>query len=192
VQILSEASRREIAEATFFAASKVSNSHSLRQQEMMPLDPAVFPIPEGRYNHAGQAVLLLVDSVEGAAREILHREEKLAWIQRFRVERCKGILDLSSPRAFASHPDLELIAFGLGFYGTKKPSAHAAHERKPEYSVARFIADGARHQGFSGIHCKSTKHYANNLILFAWHDDMLTPVGEPQLCNLNQPDHVFH
>ncbi len=171
---LGDLSRHEIAMATVYAARPVKSGTPVASEEFMtPATHANF------YYHAGQQVYLLTDSEAGAAREILARSEKVAWLQKFQLARSKGILDLSRMLADGSSPLAAPLIYGLCYRGENNASAHSATLNHTLGLVPRFLADCCRMHGFHGIRTKSLKHPANNLILFAWPADMLTPEGEP-------------
>jgi hypothetical protein len=172
---LGELPRYEIGMATFYCAKPVRSGAPLRSEAFNPMALASHT---SFYHHAGQQTHLLTDSEAGAAREILFGEEEIAWLQKFQLARCKGILDLSRTLAEGSSPLAGPLIYGLCYRGAAPPSADAV---KAEIAglVSRFLADCARLHCFNGIRTKSQKHYANNLVLFSWPADVLAPVGEP-------------
>ncbi len=110
--------------------------------DFLPPDPEKIPIPEGRYNHAGQAYWYLANSDCGAAAEVTGQGERLAWIQRFQIDELADVLDVrawSAGERFESAEDegkpkeSSLLAVGLIFSDvlTERPEKDAA--RKLEY-----------------------------------------------------------
>lgn len=173
---LGDLPRHEIAPATFYAARPVTSGAPLKSEAFMA--PALHA---NFYYHAGQQVYLLTDSEAGAVREILGRGEKIAWLQKFQLARSKGVLDLARMLAEGSSPLAAPLIYGLCYHGESGASDNRAKLNQTLGLVPRFLADCCRMHGFHGLRTKSLKHYANNLILFAWPADVLAPEGEPYL-----------
>ena len=146
--------------------------------------PPKFPKAEGRFNHYGQSVFYLASMAEAAMMEILGKGECLCWVQQFTIKEVSNLLDLSS-NVFAEE-DVPILALGL--INVKLPSivSNKKSPWKPEYFIPRFIADCAKHQGFSGIIFNSPKHYERNLVLFNWDKNNILPVNEPRTLELKR------
>ncbi len=177
---LGELPRMEIGRASLYCARPVTHGRPRTSEEFNPITPSS---RTGCHHHAGQQVYLLADSEAGAAREILTGEEKIVWLQKIQLVRCKGILDLPCMLAEASSPLAAPLIYGLCYRGAMKP-AEIEMAEVTVCLVSRFLADCARLHGFNGIRTKSQKHHANNLILFSWPADVLAPQGEPHLFDL--------
>ncbi len=175
---LGELPRTEIAFAAYYQVRKVINGSTLTNEDF---NAEVVQPHAGPYHHPGQQAFVLTDSEEAAAHEILEGKENLAWLQKFRVTRCKGVLDLSQLLEDKPSPFVEALTLGLRYRGAPQPMAAYTHEDHNAHLVSRFLTDCARLHGFTGVRCKSTKHFGNNLILFSWPVDLLVPQGEPYL-----------
>lgn len=163
--------------------------------DLRPPDPKKHTIPEGRFNHFGQACWYLADNPEVAAAEVTSAAERLTWVQQWKIEELGNVLDLRAWHADDDRVydhDGELIDFPLlsialifGDYLNAKPERES--NWRPEYFVARFVADAARRAGFSGIWFRSTRAFGENLVLFDAAAPVL-PVGNPTLVRLDERD----
>lgn len=133
---------------------------------------------EGRFNHYGQSVFYLGATQRAALREIIDISgvDRVGWLQEFAIGEIPNVLDLRI-KDWSEDLDPPLIAVGLTSEYIGATASTTAW--KPEYLVPRFIADCARHAGYHGIIFHSVKHTGENLVLFAWDDLAITPIGSP-------------
>lgn len=173
--LISDLPKAEIGESIWWRARKAIGSKRLCSGDMYP--PRA-PEVEGRFNHFGQSVFYLASEAQAAAREILDDGECLAWIQKFQIHDISRILDLT---AIIPEPD-DIAILGLGLINRKLDSMQPRKESpwKPEYFIPRFIADCAKHQGFTGIQFHGNKHDHKNLVLFDWKQDNVEPLDLPR------------
>jgi len=127
--------------------------------------------------------------------EVVHAKEQMAWVQRLRIRRLESVLDLrpwvaDDTRAFDKQgkpKDIPLLAISV-IFGEQVISMPKRNEGwRPEYIVPRYLADVAKHSGFSAILFKSPRHYDENLVCFD-RKASFKPIGTPKLCNL--PKHL--
>jgi len=162
--------------------------------DLQPPNPERDEIPEGRFNHFGQACWYLSNEAEAAAAEVTSSEERLAWVQGWKVEHARNVLDLRAwyaddDRAFDQEGRplaFPLLAIALIFGDHLSETSERKCALRPEYLVPRFVADAARHAGYSGILFKSVRSLGENLILFDGQAALI-PVGEPKLTQLDEP-----
>jgi hypothetical protein len=143
------------------------------------LGPPPVTHSEGRFNHHGQTVFYLASDRYGACAETAEAKRCIIWVQRWRVQRFRGLLDLAgvARRAGAGAP---LLTAGLNaVFQHLRPDPGSPW--KPEYFVPRFVADTARAAGFRGILYCSTKFDGYNAVLFAWTRHEVAPRGEPEI-----------
>lgn len=169
--------QRDIERRTGFKG-RAGTARVKSPKDMYPPDPAAVKIPEGRFNHFGQRVFYLANSEEGAAKEGLEEPGKV-WLQKFRIENATKILDLTVDPAEEPEARKNLLTFGLIYGGELRTFVEREKGWKPEYFVPRFIADCARKEGFNGIKYKSSRYYLENLVLFSWEEESITPLGNP-------------
>ncbi len=181
---LGDLPRYEIGMAAFYAARQVINGAPARSEDFQSHSAAHARF----YQHAGQQVYVLTDSEAGAAREVLARNEKIVWLQKFQLARCKGMLDLSRMLAEGASPLAAPLIYGLCYRGEINTSADHAARNQTAGLVPRFLADCARMHSFNGLRTKSLQHHANNLILFNWPADVLEPKGEPYWFDLRKAE----
>jgi hypothetical protein len=173
--------KTDIKEEIWWRARKPKGGKKLSMKDMYP---PRFPKAEGRFNHYGQSVFYLASTAEAAMIEILDKGECLAWVQQFTIKEVSNLLDLSS--YVSAEEDIPILALGL--INVKFPSMVPSKESpwKPEYFIPRFIADCAKHQGFSGIIFNSTNHYERNLVLFNRDEYSILPINEPRILELKR------
>jgi hypothetical protein len=163
---------------------------------MFPPDPIRVWIPEGRYNHAGQAYWYLASTEEAAAAEAAGPSEELAWVQSFEIEATVKVLDV---RAWEAEDDrfwdaegnpreVPLSAVALIFTDQLVEWVAREATQKAAYHVPRFVADAARKAGFEGILFRSPRHFDENLVLFD-RNLRLRPLRKPKLVTI--PDHLI-
>ncbi len=169
----------EIKDGVWFRSRNISSSKRMTHNDMYPPEPNVVAIPEGRYNHHGQAMFYLSESDEGAAKERLDDESGVFWMQKFNILHMTGILDLTIDFYAGLHQEIELLAFGMIYGRDLTLSVERSKGWKPEYFIPRFIADCARLGGFNGIKYKSSRSPFTNIVLFSWDKKYIVPVGEP-------------
>lgn len=170
----------------WYRARKVDSPHVMCRTEMTLPNPRKHGIPEGRFNHYGQAHLYLADSEQGAAREVLATGAGLAWVQHLRIRKAAKVLDM---RRYANEddPDLDIVALGLIFSGIIHNRVSRRQHWRPGYFVPRFIADAAKSAGFTGIVYDSNRHHGSNLVLFQPERVIITAVGRPMVYELHRP-----
>lgn len=157
--------------------ARISDKPIKNSAEMYP-PPFNFPIKEGRYNHAGQRVFYLANSVEGAAHEALEKPGEI-WVQKFKIKNATRIMDLTVDPVSQRLDTSGLLNFGILFGEFLSARVDRANGWKPEYMIPRFIADCAKKAAFNGIKYRSSRFDKYNLVLFAWQDDDIEPVGKP-------------
>lgn len=177
--------KTDIKEEIWWRARKPLNGKRLSIEDMYP---PKFPKAEGRFNHYGQSVFYLASTVEAAMIEILDKGECLAWVQQFNIKEISNLLDLSNH--VSAEENVSILA--LGIINIKLPSMIPKKESpwKPEYFIPRFIADCAKHQGFSGIIFNSEKHYERNLVLFNWDERSILSINEPYTLELKKKKEI--
>lgn len=141
---------------------------------------------EGRFNHHGQTVFYLASSAYGACAETAPGQRCIAWVQRFRVRRLRGLLDLAGVAGEeARGRNVELLTAGLNAVMERlKPNRDSPW--KPEYFVPRFVADTARAGGFRGILYCSVRFEGYNAVLFEWTKAEIRPEGSPAIVAFRQ------
>lgn len=181
---------------TWFRARRVASGRRVTTADMFPPDPSRISIPEGRYNHAGQAYWYLASTPEAASAEAAGPSEELAWVQSFKIEALVKILDVRAWEAEderfldeeGNPREVPLIAVALVFTDQLVEWVARDAPQKAAYNVPRFVADAARKAGFEGILFRSPRHFDDNLVLFD-RNLRLRPVREPKLITI--PDHLI-
>jgi hypothetical protein len=184
---------RTLENRVWFRARKVEGPIPMRVDDLRPPNPGRETIPEGRFSHFGQACWYLSSEAEAAAAEVTSGEERLTWVQEWKVENAQNVLDLRAwyaddDRAVNQEGeslDFPLLRIALIFGDHLSAAPDRKSILKPEYLVPRFVADAARHAGYSGIRFKSVKSFGENLVLFDGQM-ALVPVGEPKLKQLDE------
>jgi len=176
----------EIVNQKWYRARNICSGKLLSPPEMLPPDPHKVVIPEGRYNHFGQSVFYLAENKEACVKEILREGETIAWIQEFQIKKASSVLDLIPDDSHEPPLDLPIIALGLIYGRATQEPVEKTKGWKPEYFVSRFIADCAKSKGFKSVRFKTLRHYFNNLVLFEWSADQITPIGKPSLFSLRK------
>jgi hypothetical protein len=177
----------------WFRARKVQTPNAMTADDLRPPDPQRHVIPEGRFNHFGQACWYLASDPKVAAAEATSKEERLVWIQQWQIEQLNGVLDLrawqpqedrSSDTTNESHEfSLLQIALIFGDHLNARPEQNSSWG--PEYFVPRFVADAASRDGFSGMIFRSVRSFGENLVLFDPQTELL-PIGKPELIRLDE------
>jgi len=183
--------RSSLKDQTWYRARRVESGRPFKVNDLRPPDPEKVEVPEGRFNHFGQAFWYLSSTSDATAAEVCDRGERIVWVQEWNIQELQDVLDLRAwlpdeDRAFddeGHRKDIPLLAVALifGDHATKKPEGGIGW--KPEYFVPRFVADVARNAGFSGILFRSPRHYEQNLVVFD-REAPFEPVDEPRLIEL--------
>ncbi len=179
----------------WFRARRADSPVPMTVDDVRPPDPQKHVIPEGRFNHFGQACWYLSDDLKVAAAEATSSLERLTWVQEWRIEQVDNVLDLRAwhaedDRAYdcEGQPiDFPLLAIALIFGDHLNLKSERESSWHPEYFVPRFVADATRHAGYSGILFQSTRSLGKNLVLFD-PQTPLVPVGTPKLICLDEKD----
>jgi len=184
-----------ITNQSWFRARRLDSPVPMTIDDLRPPDPRKKEIPEGRFNHFGQGCWYLADDPTAAAAEVMSSMERLTWVQEWKIENVSNVLDLRAWQADDNRAydhegepiDFPLLPIALifGDYLNAKPPKESRWH--PEYLVPRFVADAARHAGFSGIWFRSTRSFGENLVLFDTRTPLL-PVGTPNLVRLDDKD----
>jgi hypothetical protein len=190
VKEIGQFQRADLSEQIWYRArrdtGKVFTADDLRAP-----DPDSVSVPDGRWNHPGQAHWYLADNPDCALAEVLRPGETVAWVQQWRVAPITGVLDVLSfgaddpcPVSLADVRELPLIAVAMIFGGyldrpTDTPS-------KPQHLVTRFVLDAAKRAGFAGIRCESATRRGVNLIIFD-RAAPVTAIGAPEKMLLDDP-----
>lgn len=183
--------RWTIRDETWFRARRVQGETRLATADLLPPDPRKVQVPEGRYNHAGQAYWYLASTDYAAAAEVVAPGEQMVWVQRFRILELTDVLDVRvwSAGEWRAHTetgepkDFPLLAIGLIFSEALKEEIARDATWKPEYLVPRFIADAAKNQGYRGIIFNSPRHSGDNLVVFD-RTQSFEAIGEPEIYTL--------
>ena len=158
-----------IEDEKWYRARRVTDSRVLVASDFWPPDPATVEIPEGRYNHHGQALFYLADSREVAALEVLRGEKGVAWVQCVTVRRLAPVLDLAPDWHDDPDPSLGVVALALAHTGILSRGASPSASWKPEYFLPRFVADCTRAAGIGAIVFSS--HFGTGRCLVAFDPD---------------------
>jgi len=167
-------------ETALWYRARVPDGPERRRAAEMGPPPANWS--EGRFNHHGQTVFYLASSAEGACAETAPCPEGILWVQRFRVQRLAGLLDLAGVAGtrIQRRSGSPLLTAGLNAVMDRlRPDP--ASPWKPEYFVPRFVADAARAAGFRGILYCSTRFDGYNAVLFEWTRREIRPEGRPEI-----------
>ncbi|MCZ6626005.1 MAG: RES domain-containing protein [Deltaproteobacteria bacterium] len=183
--------KRSVERRSWFRGRRVVDGRSISTDDLRPPDPEQIAIPEGRFNHYGQAYWYLASTAEAASAEVVRAGWKMAWIQEWSIDHLDGVLDLRpwSPDDDGAFDDdgrpkeVPLLAVAM-IFGDQITSMPARSEGwKPEYLVPRFLADAAKLNDFSAILFKSPRHYDENLVVFDRNAEF-EPVGAPRKVEL--------
>lgn len=185
----------DIRDQEWYRARRIEAGKKLSQEYMFPPDPDDTYIPEGRYNHTGQSYWYLASTKEAAAAEAVKKGERMAWVQKIRIELLENLLDVrpleaDDDRVWTPEGELKeisLVGVALIFSDDLVQWVDRDATVKPEYHVPRFVADAAKHAGMSGIIFRSSRHYDQNIVLFDRHSP-LEFLGDPDLVCL--PEHL--
>ena len=169
---------RNLEPSHWFRGVEAEGSRSPAPEEFFPPDPSRVAIPEQRFNHQGQRVFYLSDSVRGAALECKESGMSGVWVQQFEVAAIQDVLDLS-----ASTTERCLARESAMFCGEVDDSIARPEHLKPEYRVPRFVADCARRRGVRALLVPSTVE-GINLVIFCWAPGALAAIGTPQQVSL--------
>lgn len=158
--------RRTLERKMWFRAQKLRKNRLPPSEEMGPPDPDMVPIPDGRYNHAGQSFLYLASEAETALREkVGWGDEKQCAMQKFRATESIQVLDLRrDDRKLDLRSNLLLVAVIYNGYLELVPGQVTSW--RPEYFVPRFLADCARLERFEAICYSSVWDFGENLVVF--------------------------
>lgn len=158
--------RQTLRQKIWFRARKLEKNHLPPSEKMGAPDPDDAPIPDGRYNHAGQSFLYLASEPETALREIVGwGDQKQCAMQKFRATESTQVLNLRrDDRKLDLRSNLLLIAIIYNGYLELLPGEHTSW--RPEYFVPRFVADCARLEGFEAIWFSSVWDLGENLVVF--------------------------
>lgn len=180
-----------IENQTWLRARRIVDGTTKSVDDLRPPNPDNIAVPEGRFNHYGQAYWYLASTKDAAVAEIVRPKERMAWVQMWKIERLDSVLDLrpwsaDDVRVFDKNGDpknIPLLAIGV-IFGEQITSLPNRNEGwRPEYMVPRFLADAAKQAGFSAVLFKSPRHYDENLVCFN-RDAGFEPIKTPRLHDL--------
>jgi len=180
-----------IENQTWFRARHYGDGATRSVDDLRPPDPNNVAVPEGRFNHYGQAYWYLASTKDAAVAEVVRPREQTAGVQIWKIERLDNVLDLrpwsaDDIRVFDKNGDpknIPLLAIGV-IFGDQITSLSKRNEGwKPEYMVPRFLADVAKQADFSAVLFKSPRHYDENLVCFN-RDAGFEPIETPTLHRL--------
>lgn len=135
--------------------------------------PPASKVAEGRYNHAGHAMLYLADSANTVKGEM--RASEGISIATLEIDVACKVLDLSISDEIDGDDD-EVIQCLARSALSAAPRLSDGWDR-PEYVFTRFVADCARHAGFGAIRYGSVQaHEGANVVLLAPPVD-LSPIA---------------
>ncbi|MCW5799984.1 MAG: RES family NAD+ phosphorylase [Nitrospira sp.] len=183
---INKLSKDPLDKVQWFRARRVENSNLLDTEHMLPPNPMLVAIPEGRYNHFGQQVFYLSDTKESAAREILGKTGGLAWVQEFALKNITDIANLC--KHLIDDPNISELLFGLAYTNVLAQPVERIIGWKPQYFVPRFIADCLKHAGYKGIIFRSPHHYEENLVLLEYENANIVPTGTPSIMTLPEDE----
>lgn len=104
-------------QAWFRARLVNAESRVFSSYEMGAPNPKKIALPEGRFNHAGQAFLYLSSDKETAHREIIGLENSITIVQRFKLTKIYKILDLRQDYTRIS-PGIDICSLQSSIMGT--------------------------------------------------------------------------
>jgi RES domain-containing protein len=165
--------RRRLELSNWFRGIEAADSKRPEPKDFFPPDPARVAIPEQRFNHQGQRVFYLSDSLRGAALECKESATGAIWVQEFAAAPMGDLIDLSSGTGNS------IVREAAIFCGDVDPNIARPEHLQPQYRVPRFVADCARRHGIRALLVPSTVEGVN-LVVFCWREDELAPVAEPQ------------
>ena len=141
---------------------------------MLPPDPARISVPDGRYNHAGQAYWYLTTTKDAAAAEAV--DSLKSWLGcSLSDEKTMRVVDVRAweaddERFFdgeGNPSEVPLSAVALVFTDCLKPSGFPGTIRKSWYiRFHALLPTQRRKQGFQGSFSRIPRHYDDNLVLF--------------------------
>jgi hypothetical protein len=182
---LSKLPRTEIQNEKWYRARNIVDGRQLSCADMYPPKPEEKEIPEGRYNHFGQRAFYMASTSDGALREVLKANERVAWVQEFKVASASNVLNLIPEQGEDPPEGLTILTFAMMYGGVLSQPVARSEGWKPEYFIPRFVADCAKSHGFEAIKFLSSWVYHSNLVLFACNSENVVPVGQPFL---TEPD----
>jgi hypothetical protein len=140
-------------------------------------------VQEGRYNHAGRAMLYLADSKETVLAEI-GGITSTVHVAEITLAKKYKILDLS---LVDDADDSQSILQCLGRSALCSAPNKGDGWHKPQYIFTRFVADCAVYAGFGAIRYGSTKIPDGTNIVFLTPDETLEMMGEIKSITTHHP-----
>ncbi len=162
---ISNIPKTTIKNEIWYRARAVNSSKKFTYSDMMPPNPEMVTIGEGRFNHYGQSVYYLGDEKRLCALEVSNQLETICWIQKLEIISLNNILDLS---VYINPDNIDYIPFvfaGIIITGEINKKVIRDKNWKPEYFVSRFISDICREANIDGIKYNSTVAIGNNLAI---------------------------
>lgn len=138
----------------------------------------------GRFSPIGQRVFYLGSTKSAAIEEARKYQNpgQHVWVQRFRISHIARVVTLA-PQPFPSDPfrqaDLPILVAGL-MWCNGLVQQRKGEQQRAEYLLPQFIADCVAEIGMHGILFNSLLHGETNLVLFAWTEDTVAAIGEPE------------
>jgi hypothetical protein len=181
---------------------------SIKKEHLLSRQPREL-VSEQRYNSGGQPYLYLSNDAKCAVAEVTYNKKiKTAWVQRLKIERLEYVLDLrpwNDEDENVDEKDERYSSFLMAlifcdlltqcpehflteFYSNKEDEKEI--KWKCAYLMTRFVADAARHCGFSGVLYSSVRFRWQNLVVFScnWNPK---PDGDPYELSLTQDDLIM-
>ncbi len=171
----------------YYRARFPDGGNIFTQENMLPPNPEVVAISEGRFNHYGQSHWYLGNSIDLCGTECTHIKDSALWFQKIKIQKADKILDLTEEYISSYYnPDnqfnLSITVSALLLSGVLIQSQKIKGSWKPEYFITRFIADICKEQGFNGILYPSSVYPSGkNLVIFDISKIKYKFIGNPKL-----------
>ena len=186
----------DIINQSFYRARKPKDSKIFVNNDMLPPNPQVIPISEGRFNHYGQGHWYLGDSIDLCGAECSHKKNCILWFQKIQIQQVTNVLDLSKDYIYNYfNPEntevysLPIVVAALLWSGVLSKEQLIKGSWKPEYFITRFIADICKEKGINGILYPSSLYPAGrNLVIFDIEKINFKFDGNPELKQYKNDD----
>jgi RES domain-containing protein len=139
----------------YFRARSTSGMKTLSEMEFYK--PPRDVVKEGRYNHAGEPMLYLGNSIETCFAEL---RNTICFIAHINITSPLRVLDLSD--TWVSHREISDVLDAITYSALISAKNDNDGWHKPEYKFSRFVADCAKAAGFDCIKYPSTRRTADS------------------------------
>ena len=177
----------ELKNQTYYRARFPDGGKIFTQKDMLPPNPEIVEISEGRFNHYGQSHWYLGDSIDLCGSECTHLNDNALWFQKIIIQKAENVLDLTEEYVSTYYnPDntynLSITFAALLLSGVITKPQKIKGSWKPEYFITRFIADACKEQGINGIIYPSSVYpEGKNLVIFDISKIQCKFSGKPKL-----------